>query len=130
MKCVISGSFRKFYKEIVWVIEEFEKCGIEVISPKKSKILNAKDGFVFLATDETNDIKMLEEKHLQEIEKSDFLYIYNPVGYIGKSVAFELGWAVALKKPIYSQEKPDDVVLAQFTEVKSIREICKKCEVS
>lgn len=126
MKCVVSGSFRKFYQGIIQVIEDFERCGIEVLSPKISEVMNPENEFVILKSDPTNDIETLERSHLEKIREADFLYIYNPGGYIGKSVAMELGWALALNKPVYALEEPDDTVLSKFVMVKSPQEICQR----
>jgi len=78
VKCTISGSFRKFYTEIVKLIDEFNSLGIEVLSPKKSKILNPEEEFVVLESDSKDkNVKQSEEKHLEAIKNSDFLYICN-----------------------------------------------------
>ena len=125
MKCVVSGSFRKFYSEIVDFVDELEKCGVEVLSPEKSRPLNPGGEFIVLESDATDDVEIIEKDHLNAISECDFLYLYNPGGYTGKSAVMELGWALAMGKPIYSLEKPDDIVLEKFTEIKSIEEIRK-----
>ncbi len=45
-----------------------------------------------------------EEDYLQKIEKADVLYVVNPSGYVGASVLFEIGYAIAKGKIIYSLE--------------------------
>ena len=52
MKITVIGSFRKYYKEICNLINEFEKRGIQVMSPQKSFIIDNIDGFVILNSDE------------------------------------------------------------------------------
>jgi nucleoside 2-deoxyribosyltransferase len=125
MKCVVSGSFRKFYDAIAGLVEDFEKCGIEVLSPSKSKIVKSQEEFVILESDKTDDIEILERNHLNAIKEADFLYIYNPEGYMGESTIMELGWALAMDKPVYSLEKSKDLALAKFIKVKSPADICK-----
>ena len=124
MNCVISGSFRKFYSEITAIITDFERLGVEVLSPKKSKIINPEEEFVILETDKTDDVYTLEKQHLEFIRKSDFLYVCNPKGYTGKSTLLEIGFALAEGKDIHCMEKPDDLVIASFvTTIGSPKEV-------
>ena len=123
MKCTISGSFRKFYTEIVKLIDEFSSLGVEILSPKKSKIINPREEFVVLESDsKTKDIKQLEESHLEAIKNSDFLYICNPKKYLGNSAIMEIGFAIANQKPIFSLEPTDDITLSQFLKTASPKE--------
>jgi len=123
MKCIISGSFRKFYNEIVKLIDEFNSLGIEVLSPKKSKIINPEEEFVVLESDSKDkNIKQLEEEHLEAIKNSNFLYICNPKKYLGNSAIMEIGFAIANKKPIFTLESIDDITLSQFVKVASPKE--------
>jgi len=69
MKCVISGSFRKFYAQVVELINEFDQLGIEVLSPAKSEIANPGEEFVILKSDDIKSVKDLEQKHLDAIQK-------------------------------------------------------------
>lgn len=119
IKCVIIGSFRKHYDDIVKVIHIFESKNIEVTSPKKSWIINRDADFVILASDfqETGkDIKVqyIESKVLSMIEEASFIYLYNPDGYIGVSTAFEIGFAYKVKKPIFAANSPTDIMLAEY----------------
>lgn len=117
MKCVISGSFRKFYDEIAKLAKQFEAYDIDVLSPPISKVKNIDGGFAFLDGG-MDDPKAIEKLHLEAISKSDFLYIYNPGGYIGTSTTMEIGYALAMKKPVYALEKPSEPILERFIEVK------------
>lgn len=111
---VISGSFRKAFEEIQKCITEFEKEGVEVLSPKKAKIVNPGEEFAILENDKTTDPKILEESHLEAIAKADALYVVAPQGYLGDSAKMELGFAYALRKPIYCNEKVDDITLKLY----------------
>lgn len=119
----ISGSFNKYLNQIRQKILEFEREGIEVLSPKLSRPISNKSGFIILESDEGSP-REIELKHLKAISRSDFLYIVNPDGYIGKSVALEIGYALSKNIPIYSLEKPNDYVLSFFVKPeKSVRTI-------
>lgn len=114
LSIVVSGSFRKHFEGISKVIKEFEDLDIQVLSPQPSKIINPDHEFTILETDDTNDPKTLEQRHLDAIERADALYIYNLDGYIGTLVTLELGWAIALGKPIYTKEQSEDFTLKLF----------------
>lgn len=111
LSIVISGSFRKHFQGISSLIQEFEGLDIQVLSPQASQITNPKDEFVILETDDTNDPKTLQERHLTAIEQADALYLYNKNSYLGASATLELGWALALGKPIYAKESSEDFTL-------------------
>ncbi len=44
-RCVLHGSFRKHFEEIVRARRAFEAAGIEVLAPKDAEIASVKDGF-------------------------------------------------------------------------------------
>jgi NTP pyrophosphatase (non-canonical NTP hydrolase) len=111
---VISGSFRRHYAEIKSAIKEFESLGITVLSPRPSRVINPGEQFAILESDETNDPKILESRHLDAVLQADAFYLCNPGGYIGDSVKMELGFAVALGKSIFCMEPIEDVVLNIF----------------
>jgi len=111
MKCVISGSFRKHYDDICRVISEFEKLSVEVLSPKKSAIVNTNETFAILETDKSNDSKELEEDHLNAIRQCDFLYICDIGGYIGTSTLLEIGFAIGAAKAVYCIEQPKEPII-------------------
>lgn len=115
LSIVVSGSFRKHFSGISKTIEQFEALNIAVLSPKPSRIINPEHNFAILETGGIDDPRVLEQHHLNAIEKADALYIYNLDGYIGASVTLELGWAIALGKPVYSKEKSEDFTLKFFS---------------
>ena len=49
--------------------------------------------------------------HYKSIEEADAVYLILPGGYMGTSVKLELGYALALKKPIYFSELTKDIAL-------------------
>jgi hypothetical protein len=98
--CVISGSFRRYYEEICEVITAFESHGIRVVSPARSVIVNPGAEFVLFADDHTSNVSEVEQAHLAKIAKADFVYCYNPNGYVGINTTFELGFAYAHGVPV------------------------------
>jgi len=110
---VVSGSFNRFLPQIQEAIGELSNLGIKVLSPKVSKPVSQIGGFVMLEKDKGTP-GAIETKHLQAIAKSDFLYVVNPEGYIGDSVALEIGYALSKGVPVYSSERPKDKVIGSF----------------
>lgn len=111
---VISGSFRRYFDGISETVKAFEALGIDVLSPKASKVINPGEEFAVLETDDTDNPKTLEQRHLDAIASADALYLYNPDGYIGDSSKMELGWANALGKPVFCKELVADSTLKFF----------------
>jgi NTP pyrophosphatase (non-canonical NTP hydrolase) len=111
---VISGSFRCHFDGISETVRTFESLGVSVLSPKASKVVNPGEEFAILATDDTSDPKTLEQRHLDAITNADALYLYCPDGYIGDSSKMELGWAIALGKPVFCKKLVDDSTLKLF----------------
>lgn len=50
--------------------------------------------------------------HLDRLNGADLILIYNKNGYLGMSVVMELGYAYALRKPIYAIAPISDPFLA------------------
>lgn len=49
----------------------------------------------------------LTHDHFYKMRMADVIYIYNKDGYAGVSTNMEIGYAVALNKPIYGQSAED-----------------------
>lgn len=110
---VISGSFRKHFQDISSLIQEFEELGVQILSPQASQIMNSQN-----EVSDTPDIdnqKTREKQHLTAIEQADALYLYNDNDSLESSTILELGWALALGKPIYAKESSEDFTLNLFS---------------
>lgn len=114
LSVVISGSFRRFFEGISETVRVFESLDVEVLSPKASKVINPGEEFAVLETDDTSDPQTLEQRHLDAITAADALYLYDPDGYIGDSSKMELGWAIALGRPVFCKELVADSTLKFF----------------
>lgn len=125
LSVVISGSFRKYYEGISRTVQEFESLGIRVLSPRASKIINPGEEFAILESDDTSDPQALEQRHLDAIIAADALYLYDPEGYLGDSAKMELGWAIALGKPVFCKELVADSTLKLFCGIAALPEQVK-----
>lgn len=117
LSVTISGSFNKDFGKIQKKVRQFQEEGIEVLAPPISKIVGNQDGFVTL-DDDKGTPHQIESEYLAAISRSDFLYVVNSNGYIGRSVALEIGYAISKGIPIYSMEKPEDIVVSFFVKPK------------
>lgn len=109
---VISGSF-KFKPEIDAAHEEFRDHDVIVLAPDQGwlylprhrlQIFNPDRQFRPLPTEQDMSIREIEDTFLQHLRSADLVYLFNFGGYVGNSMAFELGFAIALQKPVYALE--------------------------
>jgi hypothetical protein len=114
IKVTVSGSFTRHLVEIQRAVYEFKKRGIRVLSPEQPIVVDALDGFVFVASDRHRSVKLVQDRHLASIASSDFLWLETPDGHVGSSAALELGFAVASGTPVYSTSRPDDLTMQQY----------------
>lgn len=103
MRVTICASTR-FKEDIERIMQSFKDIGIEALFP------NVDSG---VSKDElTLDVmKRLVDEHFIAISQSDAIYVFNPEGYIGLSVAAEIGFAHGTRKPVYFAEKANDIGL-------------------
>ena len=118
LKCVVSGSFRKHYPRITAVVVVLVRQGIQVLSPKASRIVNPGEDFAILETDlldiKEPVIRHIEGKVLEHIRDCDLLYVCNPDGYLGPSTTMEIGFALALGKRIFVLTEPEESIVMEF----------------
>jgi len=111
-RCVLHGSFRKHFKEMVAAHKLFSGAGIEVLAPELSEIKKIEDGFAVLASDPQDAdprlIELLYLRNLKRLGANGFSYFLNPEGYIGKSSSYELGIAQISNVRCFFSEKAKD----------------------
>ena len=114
LKVTVSGSFRRHMTEIYEAVSEFVDRGATVLSPADPRIVDQIGEFVFVASDRVRSIKMVEDRHLDCIRSSDFLWLVAPDGYVGQSASMELGYAIAHDVPIFCEHLPNDGTLRKY----------------
>lgn len=119
IKITISGSFRKHLKAVTQTILEFEKLGVSVLSPKFIKPKNPGAEFVLFEGEDTDNPRKLEDRHLNAIKQFDALYVVDPDGYVGNSAVMEIGFTLALGKPVFAKWQPTEFILTQTGYVKA-----------
>ncbi len=127
MKSVVICSSSRFSKEARAFAKGLEKLGVTVYLAHYyrssggdwSKISDFDKPFVALG---------LTLDHFYKIRMADVVLVFNKDGYAGNSTSMEIGYAVALDKPIYAvSAKDDDMCRAVLFRgiVKTPRELVK-----
>lgn len=107
MRSVCICGSRRFKKEIRAFAAALRKRGVIVHTP-----------FLHSATPEEWDALSDDQKqfvmlglthdHFYRIQMADVIFIFNQDGYVGNSTTLEIGFAIALGKPVYAFSDQDD----------------------
>jgi hypothetical protein len=117
LKVTVSGSFRRHMTAIHQAVTELREFGFDVLSPSDPRVVDQIGEFIFVASDKVRSIKMVEDRHLECIRASDFLWLVAPDGYVGQSASMELGYAAAVGVPIFCEHLPTDGTLQKYVQV-------------
>lgn len=72
---------------------------------------------------DTETKAFLTHSFLEKISAADAVYVIAEDGYIGRSVALEIGYATALGKPVFlSEEADEDAIKALTTDIVAVHE--------
>lgn len=127
----VSGSFHRHMHEIGTAVEELAALSIRVLSPADPRIVAAQGEFLFVASDPVRSVRLVQDRHLEAIRASSFLWLVCPDGYVGQSASMEIGFAAAIGMPIYSTHAPSDLTLRQYVKiVPSLAEAVRLAEAS
>ncbi|MCM0605088.1 MAG: hypothetical protein KA715_03285 [Xanthomonadaceae bacterium] len=111
---VISGSYRKHFKEMIEIKNFLQSEHINVLAPVSEGIVNPGQEFIILNEDPVHDPRTLQDSILAKIRMSTFLILANVDGYIGKAATFEMGYAVSQGIQILSLEPVKDPNLSGY----------------
>jgi NTP pyrophosphatase (non-canonical NTP hydrolase) len=114
LEVVLSGTYRKQFETLKQTYEEFQDLGCVILSPSNVSIVREENGFVYMRGEETQTPENIEERHLEAIQKANFVWLHAPDGYVGPTAALEVGFANAVGVPVYAREMPKDKILASF----------------
>jgi hypothetical protein len=123
----VSGSFHRHMHEIGAAVEELAALSIRVLSPADPRIVAAQGEFLFVASDPVRSVRLVQDRHLDSVGASDFLWLVCPDGYVGQSASFELGYAIHAGVPIFGTHAPSDLTLREYvTVVPSLKEAVRR----
>lgn len=114
LTATVSGSFHRFMHGIESAVHELAARGVRVLSPAHPKVVGHIGEFLFVASDRVRSIRLVQDRHLDSVEASDFLWLVCPGGYVGQSASMELGFAVANNVPVFSTDVPSDLTLREY----------------
>lgn len=100
MKSVVICGSGRFKLEIREFAKHLKKLGVVVYEPY---LHSMQDEWVKLSDDYKKFIAIgLTHDHFYKIQMADVVFVFNKDGYAGNSTTLEIGYAVALGKPIYA----------------------------
>ena len=108
-KKIVIGSSMKFRSLVKATMKNLEELGFVPLFPNIDNSSEERDAA--LTIEEKNKLVW---DHYRAIEKADAVYFILPKGYMGTSCKIELGYALALKKPIYFSEPTNDIGLDSY----------------
>lgn len=117
MKTIAICGSRRFKKEIRDFESKLTKAGVVVFSPY---LHEGKDEWDKLSSQYKKFVTLgLTHDHFYKIKMAEVIFVYNKDGYAGVSTTLEIGYAVALGKPIYALSDKDEELcrLTLFREV-------------
>ena len=93
-RVVLCGSYNKHLPQIAELASKLRRRGIEVLSPRDTRLVGSHDGFVLFEGDKlVNQCTWsIEAVHLRAVEQSDIVIICNFDDYIGTKTALEIGY--------------------------------------
>lgn len=124
MRTVVLCGSRRYHDQIRAFGARLKELGVDVYEPylNRSEWDNLTEEFQrYVALGLTLD-------HFRKIELADVIYVYNEDGYAGYSTTMEMGYAAALRKPIYAYasdpEGPRGVLVREI--ITTPEELAKK----
>lgn len=107
MKSVVICGSRRFKPEMREFAKKLKDLGVVVFEPYlhsgKEEWANLSDSYKkFVILGLTHD-------HFYKIKMADVVFVFNKDGYAGNSATLEIGYAVALGKPIYALANDDEI---------------------
>ena len=90
LKASVSGSFHRHMPAIYDAVGGLRALGVEVLSPSDPRVVDHLGEFLFVASDKLRSIKLVEDRHLEAIRASDFLWVCALTGILVRQRAERL----------------------------------------
>jgi hypothetical protein len=102
---------------ITAAVHELAALSVRVLSPSDPRIVAAQGEFLFVASDPIRSVRLVQDRHLDCIRASSFLWLVCPDGYVGVSAAMEIGAAREAGVPIFGTRAPNDLTMREYVSV-------------
>lgn len=114
LKATVSGSFHRHMAAIYEAVGELRAHAVTVLSPSDPRVVDNIGEFLFVASDKLRSIRLVQDRHLESIRASDFLWVVCPDGYTGPSTCMEIGTALAAGVPVFSTAFALDITVGEY----------------
>lgn len=114
LKATVSGSFHRHMPAVYEAVGELRVRDVNVLSPSDPRIVDSLGEFLFVASDKLRSIRLVQDRHLEAIQTSDFLWVVCPDGYTGPSTCMEIGAAHAAGVPVFASAPALDITLGEY----------------
>jgi hypothetical protein len=114
LKATVSGSFHRHMPAVYEAVGELRARNVNVLSPSDPRIVDNLGEFLFVASDKLRSIRLVQDRHLEAIRASDFLWVVCPDGYTGPSTCMEIGAAHAADVPVFASAPALDITLGEY----------------
>lgn len=109
MKSVVICGSRRFKPEIFEFAQKLRDLGVVVFAPHLHKAEDHEE-WDKLSDDYKRFVALgLTHDHFYKIKMADAVFVFNKGGYAGCSTTLEIGYAVALGKPLYALSHDDEL---------------------
>lgn len=125
---VICGSYHLDLAGLKRLFRELDATGCRIISPISVNFTDNSEPVVRAAYENDFNVDELERFHLRALSSADLVFLHAPGGHVGISASYELGFASALNKPVFSMQNLSDEMLA--TRVKTVTSVFSALEFS
>jgi hypothetical protein len=112
----VSGSFHRHMTAIYDAVGSLRAAGVTVLSPSNPTVVDHIGEFLFVASDRLRSVKLVQDRHLEAIRNSDFLWVVCPDGYTGASTSGEVMAAAVLGVPVFSSSPALDITIGEYVE--------------
>ena len=131
LTATVSGSFHRHMDAISAAVRDLAKLSVRVLSPADPRVVAHHGEFLFVASDRNRSVRLVQDRHVDAISASDFLWLVCPDGYVGLSGSMELGAAKVSGVPIFAVHTPVDLTLREYvTVVPSLSDAVRRVELS
>jgi len=123
----VSGSFHRHMSAIYEAVGTLRDAGVIVLSPADPRVVDYEGEFLYVASDKFRSVRLVQDRHLECIRSSSFLWLVAPDGYVGPSAAMEIACAVGAGTPVFSEHQVADLTMRQYvTKVAGVSDVLNR----